>query len=257
MKKFRTALLLLVLAVVGSIGVFSTPQPAKEDFVARAQAATGSIYINLDGQRTFICSGTSIGSNSEAGLFLTARHCTIDSDYSFLPGLQVSFADNEGGPFYDATPCAISVDEDLAVLCIRNGINLPWVKLGDESNLKPADSIFNISYPLDAGKVQFWGAFIAPRFPHFPRGLERNYQMWINSMPMDLTIAHGSSGSGVFDLKTKTLIGVAVGTFQEGRFNIAMPVSRVWYLLEHRSENTPEKFREKHPITPSNPFDEQ
>jgi len=66
-------------------------------------------------------------------------------------------------------------------------------------------------------------------------------------MPMNMTIAHGSSGSGVFSNRQRGLIGVAVGTFEEGSFNIAISGSHILDFLNDLPDNTVEKFAAAHP----------
>jgi len=63
-----------------------------------------------------------------------------------------------------------------------------------------------------------------------------------------MTIAHGSSGSGVFSNRERALVGVAVGTFEEGSFNIAIPADRVIDFLNDLQDNTVEKFQYAFPV---------
>ncbi len=66
-------------------------------------------------------------------------------------------------------------------------------------------------------------------------------------MPMNLTIAHGSSGSGVFSQSQRGLIGIAVGTFEEGSYNIAIPGDRILDFLADLKDNTVDKFKYAYP----------
>jgi hypothetical protein len=155
--------------------------------------------------------------------------------------MSVSFSDNQGGPFYDAKPIYISLDDDLALLLIRDGAGIPEVKIRDERRLQNGGPIFNVSFPLGTGKQEFRGQYMRSDFPYQPKEFD-NYPFWVRSMPINMTIAHGSSGSGVFSNKLHALIGVAVGTFEEGSYNIAIPGDRVIDFLNDLRDATPEKF---------------
>lgn len=235
MRKFLVLLLLVVLAA-GAIKYSFT-----DSFESSVKSSTGAIFA-VD--RSFHCSGTEIGHTASGdGVFLTARHCAASVETNKVnEHMLVSFSDNQGGPFYDAIPVAISSTDDVALLLVRNGANVPEVKIRDEGRLREGDPIFNVSFPLGTGKQLFHGEFMRPSFPSLPSEIASQYPMWLHAMPMNLTIAHGSSGSGVFSKKEHALIGVAVGTFQEGSYNIAIPASRVLVFLNHLQDNTVEKF---------------
>ena len=243
MKRLK---ILLAVAVLTLIGVFSqvAVTSAAPNFEVEAQAASGAIFMG----GTFHCSGTVIGNSTTDALFLTARHCIVDeSTNNINKDLWVTFAPNEAGPFYKAAPVLISQTEDLAVLVLENGQDLPAVDITTEEAVENGDPIFNVSYPLDSGKITFHGEFIAPVFAHFPESLLKGYPQWKHTMPINMTIAHGSSGSGVFDKKSQSLIGVVVGTASEGTLNIAEPESLVVYLLNHSKENSPEAWTKAYP----------
>lgn len=215
-----------------------------------AQSASGAIFLTDKGGREFFCSGTEIGHTIEGdGVFLTARHCVADPDTNEIRGpLSVSFSLNQGGPFYDAAPIALSLTDDVAVLLIRDGADVPSVRIRDEKDLIAGDPIFNVSFPLGTGKQIFHGEFMATHFLILPSEILAEYSQWAYTMPMNITIAHGSSGSGIFSNKERALVAVAVGTFQEGSYNIAIPASRVINFLSHINDNTVDKFQKAFPI---------
>ena len=68
------------------------------------------------------------------------------------------------------------------------------------------------------------------------------YPQWQFSMPFDMTIAPGSSGSGLFSESQRALIGVVVGTTENGGYNIAIPSDRVIDFLMDIKDNTVTKF---------------
>ena len=248
MRYLKSLLIVAVLALIGiwsQVGVSASPAPSFDDV---AHAASGAIFLG----ETFHCSGTVIGTNDNGAIFLTARHCVVNPDTNAInTGMWVTFAADESGPFYAATPLLISETDDLAALFLQNGQDLPVVNLTSEYRLKSGDPIFNVSYPLDAGKLTFHGEFIVPAFPHFPHGVAKASLQWEHTMPVNLTIASGSSGSGVFDPKHKGLIGVVVGSTTEGTLNIVEPESRVVELLSHAKDNAPELWTKNHPAHPA------
>ncbi|HXQ34840.1 MAG TPA: trypsin-like peptidase domain-containing protein, partial [Anaerolineales bacterium] len=142
----------------------------------------------------------------------------------------------------------LSLTDDLALLYLKNGYDIPIVQIRDERRLRQGDPIFNVSFPLDAGKQVFHGEYINSRFPHLSKVITQEYTQWTESMPMNMTIGHGSSGSGVYSARYRGLVGVAVGTFGEGSFNIAIPSDRVLDFLNDLPDNTVTKFMAAFPV---------
>lgn len=245
MKKGRLAAVVALLSLI--VGSVYTVSKATLSYVNTSNSITATGAIILNGR--FECSGTEIGDTSDGdGVFLTARHCATDLDTNEVHHhMLVSFSGDEMGPFYVAEPMAISLTEDIALLRLHNGAGLPKVKLEDDRHLTVGDPIYNVSFPLSTGKLVFHGQFMASHLGHFPEMLA-NYPVWVNAMPMNMTIAHGSSGSGVYDTKTGKLIGIAVGTFSEGSFNLAIPSHRIIDFLKDLKDNTVDKFVVYNPI---------
>lgn len=244
MKKILAVIATSVLGLALMLGGLVRNQVSP--FEQQARQSTGAIFT--DGR--FECSGTEIGHTQEGnGIFLTARHCVVNTETEeIVPHLMVSFTDNQGGPYYIARPLALSLTDDLALLELHNGANIPEVPVKTEWRLKSGDPIFNVSFPLGTGKVVFHGEYMASRFPFFPTGILGAYKQWFYAMPMNMTIAHGSSGSGVYSTRERALIGVAVGTFEEGTYNIAIPADRVIDFLNDLQDNTVEKYRAASPV---------
>jgi hypothetical protein len=246
MNKLKTLLVLSVVAVAAMLhaGFESSKIYKQHEFAVRSRAASGAIFlIQEDGKRRFICSGTTIGhaKNGDA-LFLTARHCvwqdaSDDEENGPSPakllGLEeISFSDNEAGPYYTAVPYKISKTDDVAILELRNGTGLPTVALGDENRLRAGDTLTNYTFALDLGKIDILLKAVVPAFTHFPVELLKNYPMWAHSMPVDGLVAPGSSGSGLFDPRQRALVGIVVGGGPRlSTLAITIPVSRVWNLL--------------------------
>jgi len=236
----RTLVLALVAALaLAHLGAAGSRVYKQKEFAVRSRSAAGAIFLTKEGKRRFICSGTSIG-HTENGddLFLTARHCVYEdanpeqgTPAGFLGSEEVSFSDNEKGPFYVAVPYKISSTDDIAILEVINGKGLPTVRLGDENLTRPGSLLTNYTYALDFGKMPIEIKSVAPVFAHLPVDLISSFPVWAHSMPIDGMVAPGSSGSGLFDPKQRSLVGVAVGGVTGYSLGIAIPVSRVWKLL--------------------------
>lgn len=214
----------------------------KQRFTHRSQAAAGAVFLNMAGSWRFVCSGTTIGSTRDGdALFLTARHCVYAEaeEPSFdgpghpagLMGEEkVSFSANEAGPFYQAVPFKVSATDDVAILRLVNGAGLPAVRLGTEARLQSGDILTNYTFALNLGRMSLTLKAVSPVFAHLSAEVLA-IPTWRYSMPIDGTVAPGSSGSGLFDPRQRALVGVVVGTVQFGGLNIAIPISRVWSLL--------------------------
>lgn len=231
MKTYLAVLLSIFLLLSSGCSAFSR-------YESVAYKSSGALF--LDGE--FFCSGTEIGKTSDGGgVFLTARHCVVDLETGDIhQNVMASFSENEAGPFFATKPIAISLTDDLALLYIVNGASIPTVSIKDENRLKVGDTIFAVSYPLSSGKLIIHGEYLSPKFPHVPGFKESG---WSYAMPINLSVAPGSSGGGIFSDKEKALIGVVVGKSGEGSFNVAIPSDRVLYLISHISSNTVEKFK--------------
>jgi len=252
-------LLAAIFAVVLMAGTVSAS--IMSGFTAKAHDASVGIYLVTSKGRGQICSGTSIKSPSkDYGLVLTARHCVADLDtneiYAKKAGHpeEVSFSDDERGPYYTTSIEAISDDEDYALLRVNNSEKIPYVELGDSKKLEVGDSIFSWSFPSDAGKLYAIGRVMSSggKYPHFPGILAKDYSVWRNAYPADITIAHGSSGSGIFDSEQQKLVGVLVGAFPDG-MKIVMPTSGAEALI--KKHKTVAQWEKEHPVVAPPDFD--
>lgn len=219
-------------------------------FRLRAHDASVAIFLSNSVARKQICSGTSIKSPSrDFGLVLTARHCVADLNtnevYSDSAREEISFSDNEAGPYYSTEVYTISDNEDFAVLKVLNGGNLPYVELGDESKLQVGDRVFSWSFPLDTGKEYAIGRTQAGgRYNHLSSYFG-NAPYWRNTYPVDILIGPGSSGSGIFDPVRNVQVGILVGTWNFGQ-KIVMPVSGVIQAL--KNPESLDAWKKGHPI---------
>lgn len=247
MKKLLASLILPVL--LWTLALLPLSAGSKKSFSSyenKVSKSEGALYA--DGK--FHCSGTEIGHTADGGgLFLTARHCVADPYTSrVIKDLAVTFSDDEMGPFYRVFIVAISIDDDIALLQVVNGGDVPEIPVRDERSLKEGAPIFNVSYPLDAGKLVFHGEYMGPKYPHVSESLTDSIPMWTHAMPINISIAHGSSGGGLFSTKKKGLIGIAVGGSGESSFNIGIPSDRIIDFLNDLKDNTVEKFQVAHPV---------
>ena len=79
----------------------------------------------------------------------------------------------------------VSAKEDVAVIKVVNGKDLPITALEDEAALKPGAPVVDVSYAWDFGKLSTYGMLLGIRFPHFTTGLSESYPEWFNAMPVD------------------------------------------------------------------------
>ncbi len=246
MKRITILSLIAVLALAHLTGT-GVSRYSKRAFATRSKNAAGAIFLTKDGKRRFICSGTAFATETKSGdvYFLTARHCVYEdanpeegTPAGLLGPEEVSFSDNEQGPFYTAIPYKISATDDVAILRLVNGAGLSTVRFGDEHRLQAGDTLTNYTYALDFGKMPVELKAISPVFNHFPNNLLTNYPVWSNAMPVNGLAAPGSSGSGLFDLKQKALVGIVVGGGPGlGSLVIAIPISRAWRLLSDPAQD--------------------
>jgi S1-C subfamily serine protease len=227
MRKFLLAALLALTLVAVRPVAAQTVNISQDE-----RAVTGTILVPNGSHLEMICSGVETGYDSDGnGIFVTARHCVFNDEVNaFYKNEVVSFSDNGSGPYYATELYQVSNTDDLAVLKLKGAGARPVAQIGDESQLKPGDPVDNVSYPEFMGKLEFHGAFITPVWPHVPRDILYAFPQWAHVMPVDITIAPGSSGSPLFDSKTHAVIGIMVGSTNQGRLNIAIPISRLLFM---------------------------
>lgn len=245
MKKFLLAVLLaIIMACQPAVAQSAPPDQVTED----ERAVTGTILIPNRGHLEMICSGVETGYDSDGnGVFVTARHCVFDPDVNmFYRGEVVSFSADGSGPYYPTELYAVSNTDDLAILKLKGAGSQPVAKIEDEHQLNPGDPVDNVSYPEFMGKLEFHGSFVAPSWPHVPEDIIVDFPEWIHAMPVDITIAPGSSGSPLFDSKTHAVIGIMVGSTGAGRLMVAEPITRMMVMIASGDGNI-ERFIRMHP----------
>lgn len=191
------------------------------------------------------CSAVAFEKYEDQVLLATAKHCLLSDDWgntrhTRIPNgyLLVSFTANELGPFYPVVASVLSKTDDVAIIKIINAPDVVISKLGSEYDLIAGDEIEDIGFPLGLGKVKTFGRFVSPYFYHTPDVALNSYG-WERAMPADITVAPGASGSGVFDLRTRTVIGIVVAQLGYGNFSLLEPISVVKAL--RKTLDTPVK----------------
>lgn len=244
MKRTFVLVLALLLGVLGRIhyDAFRLEREVhhQQIFAAQAKAASGAIFLNEKGKRRFICSGTLFAYTPDGdGLFATARHCIWndadpeeDTEAGLMGNEEVSFSDNEAGPYFIAAPYKISNTDDVAILLLKNAAGLPAVRFGTEANLSSGNPLLNFGFGFDLGKTPLPMQAVLPAFAHYDIGIIKVHPEWAHTMPVLGSALPGASGSGLFDSRQQALVGLMVGaTPAGGVLSIAEPISRVWALL--------------------------
>lgn len=250
----RTVIKIGVVALAAALCLLaivkSNVREENSNFAYLSRAAAGAIFAQQGGKGDyrFICSGTTIKFDasqwdeenrwvtlkdvvpipSTDGYFATASHCVVDENGNAYGPEQVSFSANEAGPFYTAVPWKVSVTDDVAILRIINGGNLPGVRLGTEYELQPNEALTNYTFALSFGMQPVVIHAEGPGYTHMPSGM---WAKWAHTMGIVGPVAPGSSGSGLFSPRQHALVGVAVGLVTGTGFAIAEPVSTLWRLI--------------------------
>lgn len=163
--------------------------------------------VNPKGETTdFFCSGFAFEKVAGGYLFATAEHCLEDQ-----MEIVVSFSPDEKGPYIPTETLAISDTDDVAILMVHTSEKLNIVPVLDEQLSKPGTSIADISYILDSGKLVYFGELIQNRFEHI--SIVNTEKRWTRTMPVNVPVAEGASGSPILDLKRKGVIGIMVGGY--------------------------------------------
>jgi S1-C subfamily serine protease len=131
----------------------------------------------------------------EDGYILTCHHVAGEGDRT----LQIEIAEGDGKPVpYQARVVAYDADLDLAVIKVDRHFDKPAV-LEDPGNLHEGDEVYNIGYPYSFGKLVGRGYIMAL---HYSKGdLE-------NAIVVDMPDGPGTSGSGVYAVKSGKLVGI-------------------------------------------------
>ncbi|MEY4744825.1 MAG: hypothetical protein RL272_770 [Candidatus Parcubacteria bacterium] len=166
---------------------------------------------------------------SAEGHILTCHH-VIENEAS------VSVTIDEGGPYphvYQARVIADDPADDLAILKVDRRFRTPAV-IGDLSEVRPGDRLYNIGYPYDFGEMTGRGYVMRLHFSADEGRLP------IRDMILaDIPDGPGTSGSGVYLESNGRLIGIMRMMIAVGRRGAPpmvvrglVPVNRIRAFLE-------------------------
>ena len=215
----------MVLGVVISTAIYlginlGTPEPH-----AKALDVLQKTAIQLNNN----CSGTIV--DKKRRLVVTAFHCVqgYKKDFYHVIDRIIYNPDGTEKTRYDHLAKVVKTNskEDLAILEIVTGVELPAEVKLSEDTLKRGDTIFALGNPFGWEYLFSQGTVLNPRFiadDQFPSTLRG-----IDYVAIDHTSYHGSSGSGLVNRRGEL---VAVHTLGNGAgFRWAVPVYKVAKLL--------------------------
>jgi S1-C subfamily serine protease len=177
-------------------------------------------------------SGVVLANADDGAYVLTCSHVIHDKK-----GVRIGFTDRDGKRSFCHGKVVIDdPGEDLAV--VKFDCRFPQtVTLGKADATRVADRIYNVGYPYDFGEMYGEGFVQKERFNGIiltPNGL---------MLIKDTILAHipdgaGTSGSGVFDAASSSLIGIMEGAMTRGdpivgvTVRLVIPMSRVRPFLD-------------------------
>lgn len=173
---------------------------------------------NLDSAQPYITShgaGFLVGKN----LVLTAYHVVSNT-----PEIIVKTLD---GDFFSVEAVVGNPAIDVALVKIKNDINMPPLKLGDSSKLEEGDIVMAIGHPFGLGWTLSIGVISA--FREEGKGLRGA------AIQIDASTNPGNSGGPLLNLEGEA-IGVIVAKRPEG-ISLAVPINFVKELLKALEKN--------------------
>jgi len=228
----RTTVLCLSLLVAST---------ASADLISDAQKATVNILKQTrDGGMSHVCTGTIYeeveegydGAEQDGYYIATASHCVTGSNPDGRQTLRgetyfVSF-DSVGLPkvFYPAHvegAGATARGDDFAVFHAYTDEKWRVAKMGVMADLKPGDELINIAAPAGLGLQVFRGNVSLLSLDRPIKGGPINWQF---AMLAQIPGAGGSSGSAVWSVEQKAIVGFVVGLIGGNPSTVVVPVSR-------------------------------
>ena len=192
----RRSAALLVAITLGAGCASLPPAPERGDVIRRIVASTVQLRSEREGVRR-AASGVVIASDAAArrSWILTTRH--------FLAGREshpVSMS--RGAARAPAKVVFVGADVDLAILEVT-GVALPGVTLKDVAQL--GDEVWVVAFP--------WGRRLTVVSGIVSQLVGDDGEPTVEGAPrmVDASVSYGSSGGGVFDAATGTLIGIVEG----------------------------------------------
>jgi S1-C subfamily serine protease len=170
--------------------------------------------VQLRVERGAFCSATHIG----GGRFITAAHCMAFPQFSVR-------TDKD-----DTAPAEVLWKNELYDLALvrAGGLNVARAEI-DCRLAQPGTSVYAVGNPLGLEFVRTGGTVISKEITG---AVTVGYtETWKERIVADITIAPGSSGGGLFDTETGSLVGVNVGIYSGFRYAVAVPSTTVCAML--------------------------
>lgn len=184
-----------------------TTTPSRRDAAKKILPSSVRLFVDDEGQPKRSATGVAIASSatsSGSSSFVVTNAHLLDTTGMKSPRLRV-VVDQQGESFeYEGTLAAVGAvpEMDLAVIELP-GVMLEPAQLADDSEIETGDDVLVVSAPygraltLSGGMVS--NVELDPKL-HVPR-----------SMKTDAAVAYGTSGGGVFSVRTGKLLGIVEG----------------------------------------------
>jgi S1-C subfamily serine protease len=159
---------------------------------------------------------------NQQGQILTNNHVVNGSSQ-----LTVTLSDKK---IYKAHPLAIDTRNDLALIQIEAGHQLPALHLGDSGNLAVGQKVLAIGNPFG----QFGGTLTTGVVSSLDRSIQTEEEKSLEGMiQTDAAINPGNSGGPLLD-SHGNVIGINTAIYGQGNLGIgfAMPINRAKAMLE-------------------------
>jgi S1-C subfamily serine protease len=153
----------------------------------------------------------------ENGYILTAAH-VVDGEKK----IEFAYEDDAGSETrYPAAVVAIDREYDLAVIKVEHRFE-HVVTLDDPANLNPGDSVYNLGYPYMCAKTVVRGHIMSLRVNI---SIPAEKTRVPNAVIVDMLIAPGDSGGGLFSESDGRLVGLMIGIIElRNRHETPMPL---------------------------------
>lgn len=210
----RAAFLLARAVGLAALILLTCPAATAQDFLQRGYQSTVVLYEPVGAELTSICTAFVFEKTAGGYLLLTASHCVVERDVqgSLVPQSTPLFAEIDGVP--DKLPVSVLAigqqftGDDLAVLSISTGANLPVIPFGVTGLVRLGDELVNIAAPGDLGRVVYRCSLSTTK----PQGISGvGFFAWPDAVLIQGPVGSGSSGSPVFSEAQQRIVGMVVG----------------------------------------------
>jgi serine protease Do len=212
--KMKTNVILLIVVATSAVSL-RAKEPTELELLLEAQAKQVAVIEKAKPAFVFLkgiqggrrINGIASGSGfciSPDGLVLTNNHV--------VEGASDVEAFISGGRFFKADIVGRDPMGDIALLKLRNAKNLPYLKLGDSSKLRPGQRVFALGDPFLIGSDIIFASGAPPNFePSVSAGIvsavHRYSDMYNDAIQVDLAVNRGNSGGPLLTFDGK-VVGV-------------------------------------------------